>query len=141
MPRVQAPKPTPVGAETVLLVEDESGVRAFTKTALQRFGYRVVEAESAEAALALLEGLDTPIHLLLTDVVLPGIDGRELARRVSERRPDTRVLFMSGYATALRNEEGFQVPDVDLLEKPFTAQVLLTRTRQLLGGDSASTGR
>ncbi len=140
-PKVASAKSTPVGAETVLLVEDENGVRAFTKTALQRFGYRVVEAESAESALALLEGLDTPIHLLLTDVVLPGIDGRELARRVSERRPDTRVLFMSGYATALRNEEGFQVPGVELLEKPFTAQVLLTRTRQLLGADSASAGR
>ena len=140
-PKVRSAKSTPVGAETVLLVEDENGVRAFTKTALQRFGYRVVEAESAESVLALLEGLDTPIHLLLTDVVLPGIDGRELARRVSEHRPDTRVLFMPGYATALRNEEGFQVPGVDLLEKPFTAQVLLTRTRQLLGADPASTGR
>jgi CheY-like chemotaxis protein len=132
-------RPTPraatsnqVGEETVLLVEDESGVRAFTKVALQRFGYHVLEADSAESALRLLEHLDKPIHLLLTDVVLPGIDGRELARRFHEKQPETPVLFMSGYPTALRTQEGFQTPGVQLLEKPFTAQVLLTKTRQLL---------
>jgi PAS domain S-box-containing protein len=134
--RVVAPlRSVPVGAETILLVEDESGVRSFVKAALQRFGYRVVEAESAEAALHLLEGLDTPVDLLLTDVVLPGIDGRELSRRVIAQKPDIRVLFMSGYATALRTEDGFQIPGVELLEKPFTAQTLLSRTRQTLGTD------
>jgi DNA-binding NtrC family response regulator len=116
-------------------VEDESGVRSFVKAALQRFGYRVVEAESAEAALELLDGLDAPIDLLLTDVVLPGIDGHELSRRVASQVPDIRVLFMSGYATALRTEEGFQIRGVELLEKPFTAQTLLSRTRQTLAAD------
>jgi PAS domain S-box-containing protein len=134
--RVVAPlRSAPVGAETILLVEDESGVRSFVKAALQRFGYRVVEAESAEAALELLDGLDAPIDLLLTDVVLPGIDGHELSRRVASQVPDIRVLFMSGYATALRTEEGFQIRGVELLEKPFTAQTLLSRTRQTLAAD------
>lgn len=125
------------GTETVLLVEDEGAVREFTKIALQRSGYRVIEAESAEVALELLESMERLIHLLLTDVVLPGIDGRELARRVCERRPEARVLFMSGYTRALCTEDGYRMPGVQLIEKPFTAQALLARTRQLLAPASA----
>jgi hypothetical protein len=129
-----------VGTETILLVEDESGVRAFARTVLQRFGYHVLEAASAEAALSLLETHRGPVDLLLTDVVLPGIDGRELAVRVRADRSDVPVLFMSGYASELRTVDGFLAPGVPLLEKPFTAQVLLTRTRQLLNaGGKAST--
>jgi hypothetical protein len=132
LPEAEPAQPPPVGTETILLVEDESGVRAFARTVLQRFGYRVIEADSAETALSVLEGFDGPIDLLLTDVVLPGIDGRELAVRVRRDRPDLRVLFMSGYASELRTVHGFLIPGVLLLEKPFTAQVLLTKTRQLL---------
>jgi DNA-binding response OmpR family regulator len=99
---------------------------------LQRFGYHVLEAESAEAALALLETHRGALDMLLTDVVLPGIDGRELAVRIRNDRPDLPVLFMSGYTSELRTVDGFLIPGVPLLEKPFTAQVLLTRTRQLL---------
>ena len=116
-----------------MLVEDEGAVRAFIKTVLQRFGYRVIEAESAEAALTLLGSLTRPIDLLLTDVVLPGMDGRELAVRVTRDRPHVRVLYMSGYTGRLRTATGFIEPGVQLLEKPFTAQALLTRTRQILG--------
>jgi DNA-binding response OmpR family regulator len=116
-----------------LLVEDEGGVRAFIKTVLHRFGYRVIEAESAEAALTLLGRLTRPVDLLLTDVVLPGMDGRELAVRVKCDWPHVRVLYMSGYTGRLRTATGFIEPGVQLLEKPFTAQALLARTRQLLG--------
>jgi PAS domain S-box-containing protein len=123
---------TPVGEETILLVEDESGVRSFAKIALGRFGYRVLEAASAEEALTLLESHAETIHLLLTDIVLPEMDGRELAERVIKARPNTRILFMSGYASALRAMDGFLTPGVQLIEKPFTAQDLLTKTRQLL---------
>ena len=130
---MSVPTGTPVGAETILLVEDESGVRSFARIALQRFGYRVLEAESAESALSLLGTLDGPVDLLLTDVVLPGMDGRELATRVAADRPTTRVLFMSGYAASLRTDDGFLSPGVQMLEKPFSAQLLLTRTRQILG--------
>jgi PAS domain S-box-containing protein len=125
----------PVGTETILLVEDESGVRAFARTVLQRFGYHVLEAESAEAALALLETHRGALDMLLTDVVLPGIDGRELAVRIRNDRPDLPVLFMSGYTSELRTVDGFLIPGVPLLEKPFTAQVLLARTRQLLNAE------
>jgi signal transduction histidine kinase/ActR/RegA family two-component response regulator len=123
---------SPVGRETILLVEDESSVREFTKVALQRFGYRVVDVPSAEAALTLLADSDAPIHLLLTDVILQGMDGRELAVRVTRDRPHVQVLFMSGYMDRMGTAEGFLEPDVQLLAKPFTAQALLTKTRQLL---------
>jgi two-component system, cell cycle sensor histidine kinase and response regulator CckA len=121
-----------VGHETILLVEDESSVRAFAKIALQRFGYHIVEADSAETALRLLPHVEGTVHLLLSDIVLPGLDGRELALRVIRERPDTRVLFMSGYAAALIGSSGLLMPGVQLLEKPFTAQALLAKARQVL---------
>jgi two-component system cell cycle sensor histidine kinase/response regulator CckA len=125
-----------VGTETILLVEDEGGVRRFVKIMLQRLGYRVIEAESAEAALALIATLSAPIHLLLTDVVLPGMDGRQLAARVTSERPGLQVLYMSGY-TGRAWTAGALEPGVHLLEKPFTAQALLTRIRVLLGNPTS----
>jgi PAS domain S-box-containing protein len=122
----------PVGRETILLVEDENGVRAFAKIAMQRFGYRVLEADSAEAALKLLADPATKIDLLLTDVVLPGMDGRALAAQVLRDRPATRLLFMSGYTDRLGSTGGVLEPGLELLEKPFAAQTLLVRTRQIL---------
>jgi PAS domain S-box-containing protein len=142
LPKASRPAQTPsppmsvsthVGTETILVVEDESGVRAFVKIALQRFGYRVIEAESAEVALTLLKGYAAPVHLLLTDIVLPGMDGTQLATHVTRERPEVRVLFMSGYARTLGSIEGGRDSSLHLLEKPFTAAALLTKTRQLLG--------
>jgi CheY-like chemotaxis protein len=124
---------SPVGNETILLVEDESAVRAFAKIALQRFGYQVIEAGTAEAALTILDDLQITIHLLLTDIVLPGMDGHELAVRAARQRPHLPVLFMSGYTTRLTTVDGLLEAGVRLLEKPFTAHTLLTKTRQLLG--------
>jgi CheY-like chemotaxis protein len=118
------------GNETILLVEDERGVRAFTKTALQRFGYRVIEAESAEAAMSLLEKEDTFINLLLTDIVLPKMDGRELASRLTRTQPDIPVLLMSGYSDTWARTGEHHYP---LIEKPFPIQALLTKIRHLLG--------
>jgi len=131
----------PVGAETILLVEDEEVVREFATSALRRHGYKVLTASSAEAALTMLERLPTPIHLLLTDVVLPGIDGWELAVRVERDRPDTRILFTTGYVDELRQREPAVEPG-GLLAKPYTARALLTKARELLdssahGGGSA----
>jgi PAS domain S-box-containing protein len=132
-PRAAASVSAHVGNETILVVEDESAVRAFVKIALQRFGYRVIEADTAEAALTLLKGYAAPVHLLLADVVLPGMDGIQLAAHVTRERPHARVLFMSGYAGDLGSIAGGLDPGVHLLEKPFTAHALLTKTRQLLG--------
>ena len=132
------PVNAPVGTETILLVEDESGVRAFVKIALQRFGYRVVEVGSAEAALILMKTFEGTIDLLLTDVVLPGIGGRELAAQVGRERPNMHVLFMSGYARGLESSDGRLDAGAQLIEKPFTAQALLTRIRQLLADADSS---
>ncbi len=120
------------GHETVLLVEDEEAVRTFVKVTLHRFGYRVLDADSAEGALMLLQGYDGPVHLLLTDLVLRGIDGTQLATQVTRARPEARVLFMSGYARGVGPIAGGLEPGTNLLEKPFSAHTLLTRTRQLL---------
>jgi PAS domain S-box-containing protein len=128
-----APSMSPAGTETILLVEDEASVRAFVKITLERFGYQIIEADTAEAALTILGRVTTTIHLLLTDVVLPGMDGRELAEHVTRDRPDVRVLFMTGYASGLSTSEGLLGPGMQLLEKPFTAHALLTKTRHLLG--------
>jgi hypothetical protein len=98
---------------------------------LQRFGYHVVEAGCAERALEILESLQE-VHLLLTDVVLPRMDGRELAERVTQRRPDTRVLLMSGYAAGFETGMASARWHTRLLAKPFTGQTLLTRTREAL---------
>jgi signal transduction histidine kinase len=128
-------QPSSIGTETVLLVEDEPGVRAFIRTALQRFGYRVHEAESAEQALALVEAGRPSIQLLLTDVVLPRMSGRGLAEQLRRSCPGIRVLFMSGYSEEVSTREGFLESGVQLIEKPFTVQALLGRIRQSLAED------
>jgi PAS domain S-box-containing protein len=130
-----APIVTSVGHETILLVEDERGVRRFIASSLQRFGYRVVEAENAEAAIAALSNWQGALDLLLTDVVLPGMSGPELAGHVLQARPATRVLYMSGYTERYLTVNDTLDPAVELIEKPFTAHDLLTRTRQLLSGE------
>jgi signal transduction histidine kinase len=125
-------QPSSVGTETVLVVEDEPGVRAFIRTALQRFGYEVLEAESAENALTLVESGPPTIHLLLTDVVLPRMTGRALAEQLRAASPTLRVLFMSGYSEEVSTREGFLKPGMQLIEKPFTVQALLGRIRESL---------
>jgi signal transduction histidine kinase len=122
----------PVGIETILLVEDERGVRAFIGHALKRFGYQVLEADSAESALNLVEQDSRPIHLLLTDVILPKMGGRDLAAQLRGARPGLHVLFMSGYTEQFTTAGGFLEPGVQLLEKPFTAHALLTKIRHVL---------
>jgi signal transduction histidine kinase len=120
----------PIGTETILLVEDEPGVRSFARTVLVRHGYRVVEAESSEVALAEIAGHAGALDLLLTDVMMTGIDGGQLARHLTRQRPDLRVLFMSGYADpAVEQALPF---GCELLEKPFTAHALLSRVRDVL---------
>jgi PAS domain S-box-containing protein len=134
------PTPTtdPVGDthERVLLVEDEPALREITARILSRNGFVVVEAaEAAEALRHVEEG--APFDLLLTDVIMPGMLGRELAARCVAHQPDLAVLFMSGYAQPLLTSQGRLDPDVALVEKPFSESVLLARVRALM----AETGR
>ena len=121
------------GDRTVLLVEDEDGVRKLSRRLLEADGFRVLEASGGEQALALVRSHPGPIHLLLTDVVMPGLKGPEVARRVSRIRPDIKVLYMSGYANV-------EVPDLGtgalLLQKPFTPEGLAAKIEEALGTDA-----
>src|SRR5262249_53437037 len=117
--------PAPVGLETILLVEDEAAGRQFATIALERHGYHLLEAHSAEAALVLLERLTSPVHLILTDVVLPGMDGRELAARIRQTLPSVPILFTTGYCDAFNGAAVSDDEELLLLAKPFTARALL----------------
>ena len=118
--------------ETILLVEDEDQVRALARTALRRQGYQVLEAEQGEQALTLCEQHVGNIHLLLTDVVMPRMGGRELAARAAVLRPDMKVLYMSGYANDETLPDGVLEGDITLLQKPITPSALSHKVREVL---------
>jgi PAS domain S-box-containing protein len=127
----------PGGAGTVLVVEDEEAVRTLASRVLRGKGYRVLEAASADLALAILGGSREPIDLLLTDVVMPGMSGPALAQRLVGRHPSLRVLYMSGYAEEAIERQGSLPAGGDLLEKPFTADQLARRVRAAIAGPAA----
>ena len=122
----------PRGSETVLLVEDEKGVRELAREYLEMSGYTVIEAENGHMALELSGMHAGQIHLLMTDVVMPGISGRELAERVSQVRPEIKVLYMSGYTDQAVVHHGILETDAILLQKPFTAAALASKLREIL---------
>jgi CheY-like chemotaxis protein len=122
------------GGETVLLVEDEPGVRAIGKDLLEFHGYKVLEAENGVRALEVEARHKGPIHLLLTDVVMPLMGGRELAERMSGRRPETRILFVSGFTDDTVVRHGVLDEGVAFLQKPFTLESLSRTVRQVLDG-------
>jgi two-component system cell cycle sensor histidine kinase/response regulator CckA len=125
------------GTETILLVEDEEQLRTVATTVLVRNGYRVLPAARPEEALALAAAHDGPIALLLTDVVMPGMSGRDLARRVTASLPSLRVLYMSGYTDDAIVHHGVLDPGVSLLQKPITPDALLRRVREIIDGPAA----
>jgi PAS domain S-box-containing protein len=122
----------PRGSETVLLVEDEKGVRELAREYLELVGYTVIEAEDGHTALELAAMHVGPIQLLMTDVVMPGISGRELAGRVKAIRPDIKILFMSGYTDQAVVHHGILDTDAALLQKPFTMAALAAKLREIL---------
>ncbi|HUR96235.1 MAG TPA: PAS domain S-box protein [Gemmatimonadales bacterium] len=119
--------------EVVLLVEDEPGVRAFSAEVLAEGGYRVLQAATGEEALAIAAARTEAIDMLLTDVVLPGINGRVLAERLHVARPSLPVLYMSGYTDDMVVRTGVLANSAAFLQKPFTPQGLLDRMRTILG--------
>lgn len=125
-------KELPRGSETVLLVEDEKGVRELAREYLELTGYTVIEAEDGHTALELAAMHVGPIQLLMTDVVMPGISGRELAGRVKAIRPEIKTLFMSGYTDQAVVHHGILDTDAALLQKPFTMAALATKLREIL---------
>jgi two-component system cell cycle sensor histidine kinase/response regulator CckA len=120
------------GTETVLLVEDEEALRNITRKALLRFGYTVLEAPNGEAALEVAAQHDGPIHVLVTDVVMPGMTGRRLAEQLAALRPGIRVLFASGYTDDAIVRLGVLEPGTAFLQKPFTQEELSHKIRQVL---------
>jgi two-component system cell cycle sensor histidine kinase/response regulator CckA len=120
------------GNETVLLVEDEEAVRKFAKETLEANGYKVLEASDGETALAMMEGHEGSIQLLLTDLFLPGINGRDLSQRFHLCRPEGRTLFMSGYTGEAVVQHGFLEKDARFIQNPFTAAALLGAVRETL---------
>ena len=128
---VPAAEPMTTG-ETILLVEDEEIIREPARRTLVRHGYVVLSASGADEALHVLADHDGPIDLLLTDIVMPGRSGKELAADFAVLRPGTPVLFMSGYSHDVIVHEGALDPGVTLIEKPFTADGLLRAVREVL---------
>jgi PAS domain S-box-containing protein len=122
----------PFGDETVLVVEDDAQLRAVIAKCLKRCGYRVVEAEDVESALIFCDRHRQPIHLLLTDVVMPGKSGKDLADRLTLLQPAMKVLFMSGYTDEGIARYGVLEPGISLLQKPFSLEALANRVREVL---------
>lgn len=123
------------GVETILLVEDEPSVRELTSHVLRQLGYTVLEADSGEQALSLVQQhTQTPIHLLLSDVVMPRMSGCELMQKLHAVRSDIKVLLMSGYADEAIARHGALEPGVAFLQKPFSPETLASKVREILDG-------
>jgi two-component system, cell cycle sensor histidine kinase and response regulator CckA len=121
------------GTETILLVEDEESVRQLVRDTLEAKGYRVFEGESGEAGLAVANGFDGNIDLIITDVVMPGISGRELVEQLAKSRPTAKVLYLSGYTEDAILSDGSIEQGTAFLQKPFSLRSLARKVREVLG--------
>lgn len=130
-PVVISEKPKQV-LETILLVEDESSLRGLSRQYLENQGYTVLEASDGAGAITISNTYSGPIHLLLTDVIMPGVNGRELARLICAVRPETRVLYMSGYTEHAIAHNGIMEEGITLLQKPFSLSTLRIKVREKL---------
>jgi DNA-binding NtrC family response regulator len=122
------------GKETVLVVEDQPEVRRYAAAALRAYGYQVIQAANADEALLVCER--ESVDLVLTDVVMPSVSGRELADRLKQRRPGIKVLFMSGYTDDTIVHHGVLEKDAEFIQKPFSPGQLAIKVREVLGGRS-----
>jgi PAS domain S-box-containing protein len=120
------------GTETILLVEDEANLRYLARQYLEKQGYKVIEAADGAVAMQIAVAHEKVIHLLLTDVIMPGMNGRELAQRISEIRPNVKILYMSGYTENVIGHNGMLDAGVRLLQKPFNLRDLKSKVREVL---------
>jgi CheY-like chemotaxis protein len=132
-----APETTPTGRETILLVEDDDQVRGFARRVLESKGYTVLEASHPEAGLATAQQQGGAIDLLLTDVIMPGMSGPEMAERITARYTQLPVLYMSGYTDEAIGRHGVGAEGLALLHKPFTPAALTASVRRALDQRSA----
>jgi CheY-like chemotaxis protein len=121
-----------MGTETVLLVEDEIGVRQLARAILKHHGYRVLEAADAKEAIRLAQQERGPIHVLLTDVIMPLMSGRELVEQIKSLRKDIRIVYMSGYTDDVLAYRGDLGSDINFLQKPFAPETLAKKVREAL---------
>jgi len=128
----QTPMDNLVGTETVLIVEDDAPLRDFAKKALQQYGYRVLAAKSGEAALRMSKEYEGPIDLVVTDVVMPTMNGKETIERLQPHRPQMKVIYMSGYTDNAIVHFGVLAPGLNFLEKPFSPEDLARKVREVL---------
>jgi PAS domain S-box-containing protein len=119
-------------SETILLVEDAESLQELTRVLLKTNGYTVLAAENGAEAIELAEHEDRPIHLLLTDVVMPGMSGREVANYLTAKRPDMRVIYMSGYTNDVIAHHGVLDSGISFIEKPFSQETLMRKLREVL---------
>jgi len=131
---VPAPPRDVTGQDTILLVEDEEAVRSFAARALRMRGYHVLEASGGEEALEIVKNGQTEIHLLITDVVMPNMDGPTMVRHVKELKPDLAVIFMSGYAEEAFRRSDQSSEDIHFLPKPFGLKQLAAKVKDVLSG-------
>jgi CheY-like chemotaxis protein len=129
----------PGGSETVLLVEDSNPLRALAREFLEKGGYAVLEAPDGIEAADVAQGFEAPIHLLLTDVVMPGMSGHDVAERLKLSHPEAAVLYMSGYTDDAIVHHGVLDEGVMLLAKPFTRDSLMRKVREQLDANRAAT--
>ena len=120
------------GSETILIVEDDDGLRKFTQNALQMHGYKVLDAENGEDALRVSQAHEGPIDLMITDVVMPKMGGKEAADRLQPLYPQMKVIYMSGYTDNAIVKHGVLAPGLNFLQKPFTPESLARKVREML---------
>jgi CheY-like chemotaxis protein len=128
------------GAETILLAEDETTVRTLARMVLERYGYRVIEAFDGSEALKLASSRREPIDLLVTDMVMPGLNGLKLIQEFSPLHPGAGILVMSGYNDAGLGDSEIRRRGISYIQKPFLPQALATRVREILDRRAASVG-
>jgi CheY-like chemotaxis protein len=121
------------GSETILVVEDDEGVRNLVCTVLEHHGHTVIEAAAGDEAIELSRRFPGPIHLLITDMIMPRMSGRTAADQIQAERPETRVLYVSGYTGDAMVHRGLLEPGAALLDKPFTPRSLTEKVRAVLG--------
>jgi CheY-like chemotaxis protein len=125
------------GTETILLIEDDPAVRSIVSTMLATRGYEIVDAADGEEAISRFETRDGPIQLVVSDVMMHGLDGRQTIDRIRTIEPATKVLYMSGYTDDAINRNGRLAPGTGFIQKPFSGEELATRVRELLDGVAA----
>lgn len=128
----ESAKQKSTGSETVLLVEDEPSILNMGRSMLEKFGYNVLTAEKPNEALQLAEEYGRSIQLLITDVVMPEMNGRDLALQIAEYNPDLKILYMSGYTADVVSHHGILDEDVLFIQKPFSLRDLAEKVREAL---------